>query len=144
MRCVMRCVSKFECFSFDVACVQCGHPHLYQQVPFAWVALLVASRVLCGLGLKNSTVRSISKVGNCTRISRKRQIQIKPDKSRCVLSKRVRAAHWGLHVKNPSRGQKAVLSLKRSPPCVAGYDMRIAAGPDVSSKQGIIACDWFT
>ena len=31
-------------FSFDVACVQCGHPHLHQQVPFARVALRVALR----------------------------------------------------------------------------------------------------
>ncbi len=42
---------KFQCKSFDVACVQCGHPHSHQQVPFAGVALHVASRVLCGLGL---------------------------------------------------------------------------------------------
>ncbi len=43
-------VRKFKCFSFDVACVQCGHPYSHQQVPFACVALRVASRVLCGLG----------------------------------------------------------------------------------------------
>ena len=47
----MRIQSKFECFSFVVACVQCGHPHSHQQVPFACVALHVVSRVLCGLGL---------------------------------------------------------------------------------------------
>ncbi len=41
---------KFECFSFDVACVQCGHPHSHQQVPFACVTLHVASCILCGLG----------------------------------------------------------------------------------------------
>ncbi len=34
---------KFEHFSFDVACVQCGHPHSHQQVPFACIALHVAS-----------------------------------------------------------------------------------------------------
>ncbi len=38
-------------FSFDVACMQCGHPNSHQQVPFACMALCVASRVLCGLGL---------------------------------------------------------------------------------------------
>ena len=48
-------VYKLECFSFDVACVWCGHPHSHQQVPFAWVALRVASRVLCGLGLSIET-----------------------------------------------------------------------------------------
>ncbi len=31
--------------SFDVACVQCGHPHSHQQIPFACGALHVASRV---------------------------------------------------------------------------------------------------
>ncbi len=36
---------KFQCFSFDVACVQCGHPHSHQQVLFACVMLRVASRV---------------------------------------------------------------------------------------------------
>ncbi len=50
----MQCVRKFECFFFDVASVQCGHPHSHQQVPFACIALRVASRVLCGLGLKFS------------------------------------------------------------------------------------------
>ena len=45
-----RCARKFEYFSFDVACVQCEHPHSHQQVPFAGVALRVVSRVLCGLG----------------------------------------------------------------------------------------------
>ncbi len=35
----MRRTCKFECFSFDVACVQCGHPHSHQQFPFACVAL---------------------------------------------------------------------------------------------------------
>ena len=44
-----RRVHKFQHFSFDVACVQCGHPHSHQQVPFA---LRVASRVLCGYGLR--------------------------------------------------------------------------------------------
>ena len=29
---------KFERFSFDVACMQCGHPHSHQQVPFACIA----------------------------------------------------------------------------------------------------------
>ncbi len=43
---------KLEYFSFDVACVQCGHPHSHRQVPFACIALRVASHVLCGLGLK--------------------------------------------------------------------------------------------
>ena len=38
-------------FSFDVACMQCEHSHWRWQVPFACVALLVASRVLCELGL---------------------------------------------------------------------------------------------
>ncbi len=47
----MRRARKLEHFSFDIACVQCGHPHSHQQVPFACVALCVASRVLCGLGL---------------------------------------------------------------------------------------------
>ena len=28
---------KFKHFPFDVACVQCGHPHSHQQVPFACV-----------------------------------------------------------------------------------------------------------
>ena len=42
---------KFECFSFDVACVQCGH-HSHQQVLLA----CVASRVLCGLGPKELPV----------------------------------------------------------------------------------------
>ncbi len=41
---------NWNIFSFDVACVQCGYPHSHQQVPFAHVALHVASRVLCGLG----------------------------------------------------------------------------------------------
>ncbi len=45
---------KLECFSFDVACVQCGHPHSHQQVPFACIALRVASCILCGLGLSVS------------------------------------------------------------------------------------------
>ena len=59
---------KLECFSFDVAWVQCGHPHSHQQAPFACVVLRVASRVLCGLGprscgrfwvrLKNHKVKS--------------------------------------------------------------------------------------
>ncbi len=44
-------VRKLECFSFDVACMQCGHPHLHEQVPFARIPLRVASRVLCVLGL---------------------------------------------------------------------------------------------
>ncbi len=48
----MRRTHKLEHFSFDVACVQCGHPHSHQQAPFACVALHVASRILCGLGLK--------------------------------------------------------------------------------------------
>ena len=26
---------KFECFFFNVVCIQCGHPHSHQQVPFA-------------------------------------------------------------------------------------------------------------
>ena len=42
-------------FSFDVACMQCGHPHSHQQVPFACVAMRIASRVLCGLGLNTPT-----------------------------------------------------------------------------------------
>ncbi len=29
---------KNKCKSFDVACMQCGHSHSHQQVPFAWVA----------------------------------------------------------------------------------------------------------
>ena len=33
--------------SFDVACVQYGHPHSHQQVPFACVVF----RILCGWGL---------------------------------------------------------------------------------------------
>ena len=55
----MRRVSKFKRFSFDVACVQCGHAHSYQQVQFACLALHVASCLLCGLGLKclNRAVR---------------------------------------------------------------------------------------
>ena len=51
----MQRVHKFQHFSFDVACMQCmqcGHPHSHQQVPFACVALGVASRVLCGLDQK--------------------------------------------------------------------------------------------
>ena len=45
-----------EHFSFDVACLQCGCLHSHQQVPFACVALrVVASRVLCGLGLMTIT-----------------------------------------------------------------------------------------
>ncbi len=32
--------------------MQCGHPHSYEHVPFACIALRVASSVLCGLGLK--------------------------------------------------------------------------------------------
>ncbi len=42
---------KLECFSFDVACEQCGYPHSHQQVPFACIALCIASCILCGLGL---------------------------------------------------------------------------------------------
>ena len=42
---------KLQCFSFDVACMQCGHPYSHQQVPFARFALGVVSRILCGLGL---------------------------------------------------------------------------------------------
>ncbi len=42
---------KLEHFSFNVACIQCGHPHSHQQVPFVCVALHVASCILCGLGL---------------------------------------------------------------------------------------------
>ncbi len=50
--CGTRRLCKFECFSFDVAYMQCGHPHSHQQVPFACIALRIASRVLWGLGLK--------------------------------------------------------------------------------------------
>ena len=39
---------KFECKSFDVACVQCGHPHSHQQVPFACVARARARPVWIG------------------------------------------------------------------------------------------------
>ncbi len=35
-----RCAHKLERFSFDVACVHCGHPHSHQQVPFARVTLM--------------------------------------------------------------------------------------------------------
>ncbi len=42
---------NFQCKSFDVACVQYGHPHSHQQVPFACVALRIESCILCGLGL---------------------------------------------------------------------------------------------
>ncbi len=35
-------VHKLERFSFDVACLQCGHPYSHQQVPFACIALCVA------------------------------------------------------------------------------------------------------
>ena len=38
---------KLERFSFDVACMQCGHPHSHQQVPFACVMLHVAFHVSC-------------------------------------------------------------------------------------------------
>ena len=31
-------VCKLECKSFDVACVQCGHPHSHQLVPFVCIA----------------------------------------------------------------------------------------------------------
>ncbi len=48
---------KLEHFSFDVASVQCGHPHSHRQVPFARVVLCFASRVLCGLGLWHVSVR---------------------------------------------------------------------------------------
>ena len=54
---------KLECFSFDVACVQCRHPHLHQEVPFARVALHVASRVLCGLGLKAKGLGPVEALG---------------------------------------------------------------------------------
>ncbi len=43
----MRCTCKLEHFSFDVACLQCGHPHLHQQVPFACVASCVDWAVKC-------------------------------------------------------------------------------------------------
>ncbi len=33
-----RHVREFQNKSFDIACVQCGHPHSHQQVPFACVA----------------------------------------------------------------------------------------------------------
>ena len=42
---------KFEHFSFDVACLQCGHSHSHQQVPFTCITLCVTSHILCGLGL---------------------------------------------------------------------------------------------
>ena len=48
--CATQCACKLEWFSFDVACVQCEHS-LWQQVPFAYIALRVASCVLCDLGL---------------------------------------------------------------------------------------------
>ncbi len=48
-----RHVGKLEHFPFDVAWVQCGHPHSHQQVPFPCIALRVASCVLCGLGLRS-------------------------------------------------------------------------------------------
>ena len=56
---------KFEHFSFDVACLQCGHSHSHQQVPFACVALHVPSCILCGLGhrLGNSSVRFLERPG---------------------------------------------------------------------------------
>ncbi len=47
-----RSTRKLECFSFYVACMQCGHPHSHQQVLFACIALCVASCILCGLGLR--------------------------------------------------------------------------------------------
>ena len=37
---------KFERFSFDVTCMQCGHSHSHQQVPFACVPL-VSHPVFC-------------------------------------------------------------------------------------------------
>ncbi len=43
--CGMRRLHKLDCFSFDVACMQCGHPHSCQQVPFACIALCCASCV---------------------------------------------------------------------------------------------------
>ena len=46
----------------DVACVQCGYSHWQQQVPFACVALRVASRVLCGLGLTKILDPPLSKL----------------------------------------------------------------------------------
>ncbi len=39
--------ANWNVFSFDVACVQCGHPHSQQQVPFARVALRVAHPASC-------------------------------------------------------------------------------------------------
>ena len=47
-----QCARKLECFSFDVACVQCRHPHSHQQVPFACIALRPG--LLCGLGLRTA------------------------------------------------------------------------------------------
>ncbi len=46
---------KFERFSFDVACLQCGHSHSHQQVPFAsrgiarpvWIGPQVAPLSVC-------------------------------------------------------------------------------------------------
>ncbi len=48
--------AQIRTFPFDVACLQCGHPHSHQQVPVACMALHVASRILCGLGLISGTL----------------------------------------------------------------------------------------
>ncbi len=41
---------KFVGNSFDVACVECEHSHLQQQVPFVFARRVTLPRVQCGLG----------------------------------------------------------------------------------------------
>ncbi len=41
----MQHARKFECKSFDAACVQCEHSHPWLEIPFACIALRVASCV---------------------------------------------------------------------------------------------------
>ena len=60
-----RCVRKLECFSFDVASMQCEHSHWWQQIPFACVALWVASHVLCELGLTQGPWWGLNRAQRC-------------------------------------------------------------------------------
>ncbi len=46
-------------------CLQCEHSHWWQQVPFACVALHIASRVLCELGLGNNSYVKIKEIPLC-------------------------------------------------------------------------------
>ena len=45
--------AQIRSFSFDVACVQCGHPHSHQQAPFACIVHRVPPPVWIGPFMHN-------------------------------------------------------------------------------------------